>query len=131
MIRPAYIVRMNSNLLRLRFDRGHLHEPLNPLVTIHGSRIFTHYLVSIFRLCSMGLGHCDHASGLRGHVDVSPFVPGSTESAKLSRWRWIMDHYDAIVIGTGFGGTVAATRLAAKHKKVLLLERGTWWFTPE
>lgn len=42
-----------------------------------------------------------------------------------------MDHYDAIVIGTGFGGTVAATRLAAKHKKVLLLERGTWWFTPE
>ena len=42
-----------------------------------------------------------------------------------------MDHYDAIVIGTGFGGTVAATRLAAKHKKVLLLERGTWWFSPE
>jgi len=42
-----------------------------------------------------------------------------------------MDHYDAIVIGTGFGGTVAATRLAAKHKKVLLLERGTFWFSPE
>jgi cholesterol oxidase len=40
------------------------------------------------------------------------------------------DKYDAIVIGTGFGGTVAATRLAAKHKKVLLLERGTWWFSP-
>ena len=34
-----------------------------------------------------------------------------------------MDHYDAIVIGTGFGGTVAATRLAAKHKKVLLLDK--------
>src|SRR2546427_18379 len=38
--------------------------------------------------------------------------------------------YDAIVIGTGFGGTVAATRLAAKGKKVLLLERGTFWVTP-
>lgn len=38
--------------------------------------------------------------------------------------------YDAIVIGTGFGGTVAATRLAAKGKKVLILERGTWWVTP-
>ena len=34
--------------------------------------------------------------------------------------------YDAIVIGTGFGGTIAATRLAEKQKKVLMLERGTW-----
>ncbi|HEY0097716.1 MAG TPA: GMC oxidoreductase [Pyrinomonadaceae bacterium] len=39
-------------------------------------------------------------------------------------------NFDAIVIGTGFGGTIAATRLAAKGKKVLLLERGTWWVTP-
>lgn len=39
--------------------------------------------------------------------------------------------YDAIVIGTGFGGTIAATRLAMKGKKTLLLERGTWWITPE
>ena len=38
--------------------------------------------------------------------------------------------FDAIVIGTGFGGTIAATRLAAKGKKVLILERGTWWVTP-
>ena len=38
--------------------------------------------------------------------------------------------FDAIVIGTGFGGTIAATRLAAKGKKVLMLERGTWWVTP-
>jgi cholesterol oxidase len=34
--------------------------------------------------------------------------------------------FDAIVIGTGFGGTIAATRLAAKGKKTLMLERGTW-----
>lgn len=39
-------------------------------------------------------------------------------------------NFDAIVIGTGFGGTIAATRLAAKGKKVLMLERGTWWVTP-
>ena len=39
-------------------------------------------------------------------------------------------NFDAIVIGTGFGGTVAATRLAQKGKKVLMLERGTWWVTP-
>ena len=39
--------------------------------------------------------------------------------------------YDAIVIGTGFGATVAATRLVERGKKVLVLERGTWWVTPE
>ena len=39
--------------------------------------------------------------------------------------------FDAIVIGTGFGGTIAATRLAAKGKTVLLIERGTFWRTPE
>jgi cholesterol oxidase len=40
-------------------------------------------------------------------------------------------NFDAVIIGTGFGGTVAATRLAAKGKKVLMLERGTFWVTPE
>jgi len=35
--------------------------------------------------------------------------------------------FDAIVIGTGFGGTIAAVQLAAQGKKVLILERGTFW----
>jgi cholesterol oxidase len=39
--------------------------------------------------------------------------------------------YAAIVIGSGFGATVAVSELAAKGKKVLILERGTWWVTPE
>ena len=39
--------------------------------------------------------------------------------------------YDAIVIGTGFGATIVATRLAALSKKTLLIEHGTWWITPE
>ncbi|MGI8918157.1 MAG: hypothetical protein ACR2H6_06100 [Pyrinomonadaceae bacterium] len=38
-------------------------------------------------------------------------------------------NFEAIVIGTGFGGTIAAMKLAAKGK-VLMLERGTWWVTP-
>jgi cholesterol oxidase len=33
--------------------------------------------------------------------------------------------YDAIVIGSGLGATVAALRLAQKGKKILILERGT------
>jgi cholesterol oxidase len=39
--------------------------------------------------------------------------------------------FDAVIVGSGFGGTVAATRLAGKGKRVLMLERGTWWITPE
>ena len=41
--------------------------------------------------------------------------------------------FDVVIIGTGFGATVAATKLAlAKGKKnILMLERGVWWFTPE
>ena len=38
--------------------------------------------------------------------------------------------FDAIVIGTGFGGTIAAVQLVAKGKSVLLLERGTFWRSP-
>ena len=35
--------------------------------------------------------------------------------------------FDAIVVGTGFGGSVAAARLAQKGLSVLILERGPWW----
>jgi cholesterol oxidase len=38
--------------------------------------------------------------------------------------------YDAIVIGTGFGATIAATRLVERGKRVVVLERGTWWMPP-
>jgi cholesterol oxidase len=39
--------------------------------------------------------------------------------------------YDAIVVGSGFGGSVAATTLVRARRRVLILERGTWWISPE
>ena len=45
--------------------------------------------------------------------------------------------YEVVIVGTGFGATVAATELAAKFPnaggkpQILMLERGVWWFTPE
>src|SRR5262249_497082 len=39
--------------------------------------------------------------------------------------------YDAIVIGSGFGGAIATIALSAHSKKTLVIERGTFWVTPE
>ena len=39
--------------------------------------------------------------------------------------------FDAIVIGSGFGGTIATIALSAHGKKTLVIERGTFWITPE
>lgn len=39
--------------------------------------------------------------------------------------------YDVIVIGSGFGGAVAACRLAEKGMRVLVLERGRRWETAD
>jgi cholesterol oxidase len=35
--------------------------------------------------------------------------------------------FDVIVIGSGFGGAITSCRLAQKHKRVLVLERGHKW----
>lgn len=37
------------------------------------------------------------------------------------------DSFDAIVVGSGFGGAICAARLAEKGMRVLVLERGPWW----
>ena len=39
--------------------------------------------------------------------------------------------YDVIIIGTGFGATVAASQLAKHNLRILMVERGLWWNTPE
>lgn len=58
-----------------------------------------------------------------GTLAVAPAFAGCTIVA--SSWkRKIRPSYDAIVIGTGFGGAVAACRLAQAGLSVLVLERG-------
>ena len=42
-------------------------------------------------------------------------------------------HKDVVIIGSGFGGSMTGLTLAravGKSKKILMLERGTWWTTP-
>ena len=38
---------------------------------------------------------------------------------------------EAFVIGTGFGATFAASRLATLGENTPRIERETWWITPE
>jgi cholesterol oxidase len=62
---------------------------------------------------------------------VATAVAVGTGQAVLSTEAAAADGYDAIVIGTGFGGSIAALALHAQKKRVLLIERGTFFMTPE
>ena len=71
---------------------------------------------------------------------VLPLVPGCASVDKQP--PTVSEHFDLVVIGTGFGGTMTAltvayameAKLAAKAAaaplRILMIERGTWWTTP-
>ena len=42
-----------------------------------------------------------------------------------------MEDYDYIIIGSGFGGSVSALRLAEKGYRVLVIEKGKWYRTED
>jgi cholesterol oxidase len=50
-------------------------------------------------------------------------MPGSTTPTRTRR----QEVYRAVVVGSGFGGSVAALRLARAGVRTLVLERGRWW----
>ena len=58
-----------------------------------------------------------------GTLAVAPAFSGCTMVTSSGRRR-IRPNYDAVVVGTGFGGAVAACRLAQAGLSVAVLERG-------
>src|SRR5690242_11294044 len=65
--------------------------------------------------------------------------PGPPVSVRCQEEDVMAFDFEAIIIGSGFGATVVATELVNKPQfqaaggkpKVLMLERGVWWFSPE
>ena len=43
----------------------------------------------------------------------------------------IKPHYDVVVVGSGYGGSIAACRSASARKSVCLLEKGKEWLPGE
>jgi cholesterol oxidase len=63
--------------------------------------------------------------------DAVKGVAGAVAAVLTSKEAVAQEVYDAIVIGTGFGGAIATIALSEHAKKTLVIERGTFWVTPE
>jgi hypothetical protein len=62
--------------------------------------------------------------------DVVP--PSATSRGRaIAQGGPVAFDFDVIILGSGFGATVAALDQNAKGKSIMILERGVWWLTPE
>ena len=61
----------------------------------------------------------------QGRVPEDPSGTGAHRGAMTT----VAKHWDAIVVGSGFGGSIAAYRLAKAGRRVLVLERGRRYAT--
>ncbi|MFL6126475.1 NAD(P)-binding protein, partial [Actinophytocola sp.] len=62
-----------------------------------------------------------------GAAVAAAAVPGSATAAARTARTAREEVYRAVVVGSGFGGSVAALRLARAGVRTLVLERGRWW----
>lgn len=56
---------------------------------------------------------------------------GKNISHPITRTVNMKHHYDYVIIGSGFGGSVSALRLAEKGYSVLVIEKGKWFNKPK
>ena len=56
---------------------------------------------------------------------------GGSMARLSSALREIKNHYTIVVVGSGYGGAIAASRMARAGQKVAILERGREWQSGE
>lgn len=64
--------------------------------------------------------------GFRPGGSSGEHPPVQESELRTTEWEQVRDAYDAVVIGAGAGGSVAAAELAEAGMRVLVVERGSW-----
>lgn len=86
---------------------------------------------------TLGLTLGSYASVARG-ADSTKSVDGAKKAAKSqlgyrmsAPFSELQNHYDAVVVGSGYGASVIAARLKSKYPTMCILERGKEWHPGE
>lgn len=102
----------------------------NPVECAHPSSLFSALKTSNYKLGTWNLGFHGRVFEIRKKKpsmvtvkSVSSSAVGTVEGTKRGETSGGECVYDAIVIGSGIGGLVAATQLAVKEARVLVLEK--------
>ncbi|KAH0913545.1 hypothetical protein HID58_036866 [Brassica napus] len=96
-----------------------LHNPVT--CADRSSSLFSALKTSNYKLGTSKFGFLKHRK--KNHVVAVRSVSTSTVTTVKEETKRESQVYDAIVIGSGIGGLVAATQLAVKEAKVLVLEK--------
>ncbi|RID48917.1 hypothetical protein BRARA_I05391 [Brassica rapa] len=96
-----------------------LHNPV--ACADRSSSLFSALKTSNYKLGTSKFGFLKHRK--KNHVVAVRSVSTSTVTTVKEETKRESQVYDAIVIGSGIGGLVAATQLAVKEAKVLVLEK--------
>lgn len=88
-----------------------------------------------FLIGSLGLTFGSYASAANGGGQV-PRGPRKPPKSQLgyrlsSPMGDLQDHYDAVIVGSGYGASVMAARLKSKYPTMCILERGKEWHPGE
>jgi cholesterol oxidase len=134
-------------------NEGYFKIKLNQIIHIKNSQVYLAIIDSTGRFTSVRDGQSRYRKeeffdnegneGLKWKGEVINNLNNTIDIIVVLEKRKIPETYEAVVIGSGFGGTIAALTLSNKYEKednnkeeklrrrVCVLERGQWWVSHE